>query len=148
MHISYIRISGCNKRGCLQTQTDASKRAQTQTNADFRLSEKGPKTQVNARKRAQTRANARKRPQTRTNAKSKNFTPFTHPLLRQPKNTFSGIDLIYLHYTFSFVIPRTKWRKVLCFSGKSHFRYIIYSKECSRNDFRSHLWLECSGCLL
>ena len=50
-------------------------RAQTQTNADFRLSEKGPKTQVNASKRRQTR----------TNTKSKNYTPFYASLLRQPK---------------------------------------------------------------
>ena len=64
---------GCNQRGCLQTQTNASKRAQTQTNADFRLSEKGPKTQVNARKRAQTQTNADKR-------KIEEF----HPLLRTP----------------------------------------------------------------
>ena len=40
---------------------NADERAQTQTNADFRLSEKGPKTQVNARKREQTNANASKR---------------------------------------------------------------------------------------
>ena len=49
--------------GCLQTQT----------NADFRLSEKGPKTQVNERKREQTQTNANKR-------KIKEL----HPLLRTP----------------------------------------------------------------
>ena len=73
--ISGCRKRGCNKRVCLQTQTKARKRAQkTQTNADFRLSERG-------RKRRQTRAKASKRRQTRTNAKSRNYTPFTHPLL-------------------------------------------------------------------
>ena len=45
----------------------------TQTNTDFRLSAKGPKTQVNACKRRQTR----------TNAQSKNYTPFYAPPLTQ-----------------------------------------------------------------
>ena len=42
-------------------------RGGTQTNADFRLCEKGPKAQVDARKREQPRR------QTRTLAKSKNY---------------------------------------------------------------------------
>ena len=56
----------------MQTRTNAHKRAQTQTNTDFRLSEKGPKTQVNA-------PNASKRRQLRTIAKSENYTPFYTP---------------------------------------------------------------------
>ena len=40
---SVCRKRGCNKRGCLQMQTNANKPAQMQTNADFSLSEKGPK---------------------------------------------------------------------------------------------------------
>ena len=80
---SGCRKRGCNKRGCLQTRTNARKRKQTQTNADFRLSEKGPKTQVNAHKRAQTRANADKREQTQN---QRITPPFTHPLLRQPNS--------------------------------------------------------------
>ena len=47
-----------NERGCLQMQTNANRRAQTQTNADFRLFEKGPQ---NADKRAQTQTRANKR---------------------------------------------------------------------------------------
>ena len=58
---------------------NANERAQTQTNADFRLSEKGPKTQVNARKREQTETNANKR-------KSKNYTPFyASPFFASPR---------------------------------------------------------------
>ena len=48
-------------------QTNSNKRAQTQTNADFRV------------KRAQMQANADKRGQTRTNTKSRNYTPFYAP---------------------------------------------------------------------
>ena len=50
---------GCKKKGgvCKRKRT----RAQTQTNADFRLSEKGPKTQVKARNREQPQTNMNKR---------------------------------------------------------------------------------------
>ena len=44
-----VRQKGCNKRGRLQTQANLNKRAQTQTNAEFRLSENGPKTQITQR---------------------------------------------------------------------------------------------------
>ena len=40
--------------------TNANERAQTQTNADLRLSDKGPETHVNASKREQTQTNATK----------------------------------------------------------------------------------------
>ena len=70
---SGCRKKGCNKRGCLQTQTKAHKCRQTQANADFKLSEKGPKTQIIARKRKQTQTNANKRK-----------IEELHPLLRTP----------------------------------------------------------------
>ena len=82
---------GLRKGGVCKRKRER-KRAQTQTSADFRLPEKGPKTQVNAH-------NANKRRQTRTNAKSKNYTPFYAPLLviRQPKfnncHCESGCDI-------------------------------------------------------
>ena len=49
------------------------KHNRTQTSADFRLSEMGPKPRANARKRDQTQTNAN---EPRTNVKSKNFTSF------------------------------------------------------------------------
>ena len=52
---------GCNKRGCLQTQPNADKCAETQTNENLRLSEKGPKMQINAQKREQTQTNVNNR---------------------------------------------------------------------------------------
>ena len=43
---------------CLETQTNANRRAQRQRSANFRLSETGPKTQTNAHKREQKQPNA------------------------------------------------------------------------------------------
>ena len=75
-----------------RTRTNVRKRRQTQTNADFKLSEMGPKKWTNAHKRAQMQTKANKR-------KNKEF----HPLLRTPfcgspislrfpisRDTFSG----------------------------------------------------------
>ena len=55
------RKKRCNKRGCLQTHTNANKGAQTQTNADLRLPDLGPKTRTNAHKPKETQTNADKR---------------------------------------------------------------------------------------
>ena len=49
---------------------------QTQTNADFRLSEKGPTTQTNVHKREQTQTHADKREQKQINE--------LYPLLAHP----------------------------------------------------------------
>ena len=67
------RKRGCNERGCLQTQTNADKLAQMQTNAEVRLSDMGPKSHWHARKRERMQANA--------NAKIKELPP---PPLRTP----------------------------------------------------------------
>ena len=59
---------------CKGVFANANERAQTQTSADFRRSEKGPKTRANASKRRQ-----------REQTPILRFTPpFTHPPLRQP----------------------------------------------------------------
>ena len=65
----------------------AQTREQTQTNADFRLSEKGTE---NAGKRAQTRANADKREPTQN---QRNTPPFTHPLYGGPSFLPRGLYL-------------------------------------------------------
>ena len=66
------RKRGCNKKGCLQTQTNANKRRQTQLSGTL-------KWVPNADQRAQTQANVSKHRQTRTSAKSVNFTSLYAP---------------------------------------------------------------------
>ena len=66
----------CRKREC--NKGGVSKHVQTQTNADFGLSEKGNQ---NAGKRTQTQANADQREQTQN---QRITPPFTHRFLQQP----------------------------------------------------------------
>ena len=66
-----------------ESKSRAFANAQTQTNADVRLSEKGPKTQVNVHKHEQTQATADKREQLQN---QRITPPFTHPLLWQPNS--------------------------------------------------------------
>ena len=75
------RLPPCSKRGCLQTQTNERKRAQTGTKADVMLSEMGPKGRS-------TRANASKHEQTQH---QRITPPFTHRLLWQA-NSRNGLN--------------------------------------------------------
>ena len=58
-------------RWCFRAESSKRRLAQTQTNADFRLYERGPKMQINSHKREQTQTNVKK-------SKSRNYTPLLH----------------------------------------------------------------------
>ena len=79
----YVCCQGAAKGDVIKgVFTNANERAQTWTNADFRLSEKEPKTQVNAHKREQTQPSANIRKIKELHALLR--TPF----LRQPNVVF------------------------------------------------------------